>query len=442
MKSAGIIAEYNPFHNGHAHQIKTLKETYQADTIAVAISGSFIQRGAPAWTDKYLRTKMALEQGADFVFELPAVFALSSAESFASGGACLLAASGLISHLCFGSECGNINVLQDIADFLVHAASDTSPEYTAYNNTIHSLVKKGISYPRARQTALEKQFTQYLSQEPELLSSPNNILAIEYLKAIASYHLPLNPITLKRTDKGYHNTTIPNSGSFASASAIRNSYEQTGSLDSSSTALPPEVKELLCENKHYPVIADDFSDLVYYRLKQFQSPEELTVYPDITKELAQRIWNFLPNYKSFTQFTHLVKSKNITYNRISRSLFHILLELAPAEHFSSSRNPSLSRWQYAPYLRLLGIRRSKSSLLRQVTDVPVITKVADAQATLTAFYSSQEFSHPFTQETCLQYAWNCFQKDLLASGLYRQVANRKLECSIPDEFRAGPILIE
>lgn len=417
-RSAGIIAEYNPFHNGHAYQIRTLREKYGIPTITVIMSGNFLQRGVPAWTDKYLRTRMALEQGADFVFELPVCSALSSAEGFAAGSVSLLASSGLAETLCFGCECqpSSIPMLEEIAAFLSKADQDP---LSPFQQTIQKEIKKGQSYPAARQQALEKEFSHILAQEPELVSSPNNILAIEYIKKILQDGLPLTPLPLPRTDQGYHSRHTE--GVFLSGAAIRHSYQESGSLEACRKGIPPSVLQLLSQSPHYPVTTDDFSSMAYYRLRQCSSPEELMGFEDISPALARRMYRFLPEFHRITQYVDLVKTKNYTYSRIQRCLFHILLDIRQT---ASCRN--------APYLRLLGMRQEKSPLLRQTTKLPVITKVADARKILEAFYPDPEQSAQ---------AWADFQKDILAADLYRQTANQKLGCHISDEFRASPIII-
>lgn len=420
MKSAGIIAEYNPFHNGHLYQIETLKQDYGFETVTIIMSGEFVQRGAPAWTDKYLRTRMALDAGADFVFELPSRFALSSAEAFAMSGVSLLAASGLADTLCFGCECEQPDILQQTAAFLYEAetARDSCPDHAEtelfrqYHARIQSAMKKGMTYPLARQNALKALLPALNGYNDTLLSSPNNILAIEYLKANRKQKTPLSILPLLRTDGGYHSQHI--TGSLASASAIRQQFCRTGSLRGLERVLPAFVWRLLQEEKRFPIETDDFSDMMYYRLRQITSSDHLTDYPDISEELSQRIRKLLPEYQTVSQFTGLVKTKNYTYSRISRSLFHILLDQKKEES-----SPA------APYLRLLGMKKDKSYLLRQVSKIPVITKVADASGILGA--SSD--------------AWNCFQQDILAADIYRQAANHKLGCHIPDEYRAGTILV-
>lgn len=432
MKSIGIIAEYNPFHNGHAHQLSFLKKQ-GADTVVVALSGCFVQRGTPAWTDKYLRTRMALQQGADFVFELPTLFALSSAEGFAFGGVSLLNALPL-DGICFGSECGTLTPLETIADFLSRHdnTGDTVSSHTAdtFHQKLQQQIKKGLSFPAAREQVLQDFFPELLSQNPGLLSSANNILAIEYLKAVKKLQSPLRAITLSRADAGYHSKNIDKRSKNASASAIRKSYADTSSLKNCRHTLPESVYDLLEKNPlHYPIELDDFSASIYLCLRQAEEPEDYTSYGDISPELARRMWNCLPEYTSATSFIERIKTKNITYNRISRGLIHLLLHITTEQLQQSQKG--------VPYLRLLGMRKEKSGFLRQINTLPVITKVADYPAVLTDFYLGQEHSTNAQKQSGLSYALDCFQTDLLAADIYRQTVFQKLGCLLPDEYRSG-----
>ena len=216
----------------YRHQLDYVR-SQGAEVIAVAMSGNFVQRGAPAWTDKYLRTRMALSQGADLVFELPSVYCLSSAENFAFGGISLLNALKLDSF-CFGCETPELSLLEETADLLVE-----EPE--AFRTALQAQVKNGASYPAARAYALR----QCLPALPaEFLSGANNILSLEYLKAVRRLHSEMTPFPLLRSGQDYHNTDIiPDA--FSSASAIRHSYEKASSLEKCADAMPEEVYELL-----------------------------------------------------------------------------------------------------------------------------------------------------------------------------------------------------
>ena len=188
MKTVGIIAEYNPFHNGHKYQIEKAKELTGADYCIVVMSGNFVQRGTPAFMDKYLRAKAALTCGADLVIELPVHYAAASAEYFASGAVAILDRLGVIDYLCFGSECGNIEILSDIADVLISESDE-------FKNVLKQRLKEGVAYPKARNDAIcaaAPHLTEYL----DVLNYPNNILGLEYIKALKKRKSNIAPCTI------------------------------------------------------------------------------------------------------------------------------------------------------------------------------------------------------------------------------------------------------
>ena len=420
MRNVGIIAEYNPFHRGHDGQIRYLREQ-GAQNIIIVLSGCFVQRGAPAWTDKYLRTQMALEQGADFVFELPSVYALSSAEGFAFGGVSLLNALS-VDHLCFGSECGNISALQQIADILC--------ENKEIDDLLRTKLQEGLSYPAAREFAIKTMHPELLKDIPDLISNPNNILGIEYLKALKKLNSSITPVTITRTDAGYHNTDfhadIKASNYCVSASAIRAHFEKTHSLNDCQTILPERTYQLLqAKPQRFPISIDDFSPMIYTFLRMADETNTLAMYGEITEELARRIHHCLPDFQTISQFIPRLKTKNITYSHISRSFFQSLLGMKKGQ-FDTSNTP-------VPYARLLGMNPQKSSYLRSISSIPVITKVADYD---------QILCHHYSDKTDYQFAKSCFRKDLLAADLYRQTLYTRNNYLIPDEYRHGIVFPE
>ena len=197
MNVTGIIAEYNPFHMGHLHQIKYIKETLQSDYIVIAMSGDFVQRGAPGLLPKHIRAEMALRCGADLVLELPVQFSSASAEFFAHGGVSLLNGLGVVDQLCFGSEEGN-------TEGMLLAARILNQEPAEYQTLLQTYLKQGMSFPAARNKALNNYLrllpgSTHQTVSPELLSSPNNILGIEYCRAILSLNSHMKPVTLKKS---------------------------------------------------------------------------------------------------------------------------------------------------------------------------------------------------------------------------------------------------
>lgn len=373
IKTAGIIAEYNPFHNGHQYQIEEIRRQTGADFVIVAMSGDFVQRGEPAIFDKYTRTRMALCGGADLVVELPALFATSSAEDFAACGVSLLSSLGT-DFLCFGSESGNLSHLQKAAEIL-------SEESAIWQSLLQTYLKQGETYPSARSLAVAE-----LTGDPglsTLLATPNNILAVEYLKALKQQGSSMIPVTIRRRGCGYHDTEF--SGPYASASAIRLLLSQSAVLESTETLrmqIPPAVFEALLEEGALtkPVFPDDLSELLQFRLlSAVQRQEDLSRFLDFSSDLAARLTRQVLHFAPFSEQILQLKTKGYTYTRISRALLHLLLDITKEQ---SSQAKSLG---YAPYARILGFKKSAGPLLshlRRQSRIPLITKTADAKKLL------------------------------------------------------------
>lgn len=377
MKTVGLITEYNPFHNGHAYHIEKAKMLTGADRVIVVMSGDFVQRGAPAVMPKHLRAESALLSGASLIIELPVCFATGSAEYFAQGSISLLNQLGCIDSICFGSECGDLHLLKEIAQIL-------ADEPIEYQTALKQALKEGASFPAARQEALNI----YSDKYSEILASPNNILGIEYLKALAKIHSKMEPFTIKRIGAGYHDMDID--GQFSSATAIRSDIYQLADVNSSSeslplthiqTQVPSSCHELMKKNyqTRYPVKADDFSLLLKAKLLS-ETAGSLSHYLDMSPELANRILRLRNDYLSFEQFCNLLKTKELTRSRISRSFIHVLLGITN-DWLTAMKAP-------APYARILGFRRDHADLLgilKRTSDIPLITSPARAVLADTAY---------------------------------------------------------
>lgn len=381
MKVTGIIAEYNPFHQGHAYHLSRARELTGADRVLVVMGGNFMQRGEPAIIDKYTRTEMALRNGADLVLELPAASATGSAEYFAEGAVELLDASGVVNELCFGSELGELEPLEKAAELLLEEPED-------YQELLRAELKKGKTFPEARETALSA----FLPKQ-SLLASPNNILAIEYIKALKRRKSSIRPLTIQRLGS-YHGENGQPAGaphtvsgnlpeSFASASTIRcqlhtlekqivTSCEQPA-FGSLMTALAKELpsssfgllKDVLLADRL--VQAEDFSLPLHYRLMQAKEPLEFSVYLDVSEELSRRIYSLRQEFTGWNAFLDLVRTRQYTRSRVSRALLHILLDIRQEEVLPPT------------HLRVLGFRREASDLLSEIkkkSRLPLITKAA------------------------------------------------------------------
>ena len=275
MKIVGLITEYNPFHNGHLYHLEQALDITGADAAIALMSGNYVQRGAPAIMPKHLRAQVALEAGVPLVLELPVCYATGSAEYFASGAVSLFQRLGCVDAICFGSECGDYSLLERIAQV-------TAEEPEEYRFSLQEALREGMSFPLARQMALKQYFRDELPSE--ILEQPNNILGIEYIKALRRQNSPIKAYTIKRKVSGYHDEHL--SESYSSASAIRRLLEAAGKaihLESEGLFDEPTLSEALTRlegqvppacirfleethRRRYPVYANDFSLLFKYRL--------------------------------------------------------------------------------------------------------------------------------------------------------------------------------
>lgn len=413
MRTAGIITEYNPFHNGHLYHIQKTRELTGADFVVAVMSGDFVQRGAPALLDKYTRTEMALRAGVDLVLELPAVFAVSSAEDFAAAGVALLDKLGITDSLCFGSESGDIRPLSAVADILIR-------ESEKYTEEIKIHLKNGNTFPKARSLAVNACTEETVGDGiGGLLNSPNNILGIEYIKALKRRSSSVKAVTVARMGSGYHDETMD--GPVCSATAIRRVLKEgwANALCEVETAVPGPVFDLI--KRSCPVFSDDFTDLLNYTLLiAGQQGLRLEEYADVSEDLAARISRMTLDFLPFEERIASLKNRQYTYTRISRALLHIILDI---------KTEALVRFRaedYVPYARVLGFRRNSAEVMKEIKrqgDIPLLTKVADAKQLL---YGA---------------GIELFEKDLLCSHLYQSVVQRKSGMRLKNEYTRGCVII-
>ena len=417
MNVIGIIAEYNPFHNGHAYQIAHVRKNLHADYIVVAASGDYVQRGEPALLDKYTRARMALSSGADLVLELPVLWSTASAELFADAGISLFEKTGCVNGICFGAESGDLALLRRIADVLADEPADLKASLK------HNL-KSGNTFPKAREAALLSYFADAADQDgalpvstetlSSLLASPNNILALEYLKSLRRRASSITPYLLKREGAAYHETSIRSGASEvpASASAIRHTLFAGGAGASEDSAdgilhhaMPQEALSILQDYRaDFPLLcADDFSSILGYLLLS-SSATQLARTADSSPEFANRMQNQLPYYTSFSSFASRLKSKEMTLTRINRILLHSILGITSSDYACGNALDKI------PYLRILGFRKSSAPLLAALkasAAVPLITRPSQAPKLLSPD------------------AMQVFEHDVFAGNLYLQMLNQK-----------------
>lgn len=411
MKVCGIVAEYNPLHNGHLYHLQEAKRISEADYTIVVMGGNFMQRGTPAIMNKYDRARAALSCGVDLVIELPSYYATGSAEYFAMGAVSLLTKLGVVDTLCFGSECGDSALLQQIARILVE-------ETPAYKECLQSHLRSGNTYPAARSAAL-LQVCPELSATISVLNNPNNILGIEYIKSIIKQDSSILPITTKRFGSDYHDIRLGINQS--SSSALRQALWTNVPLEELQSQMPAESYAILDNylkcNQFLQL--NDFSEILYYKLLS-ESDKGFADYIDVSPALSDRICNNLYSFRDFEAFCDLLKTKEITYSRISRCLFHILLNMRKDELATYMDELSIT-----PYVRILGFREEATPLLSEIdkkTVIPLVTKLADA--------------HKILSEPAL----SMLQKDIMISDVYNSIRAFKENVPIYNEY-STPIVI-
>ena len=348
-KVLGIIAEYNPFHNGHLYHLEESKRQANAEFSVCVMSGNFTQRGNTAIVDKWSRARMAIESGVDLVIELPLIYSISSAENFAFGSMSILNKLGIVDAVSFGSETGDVSILNAFAEILY----DEPKEYLSLLE--HELAK-GVSYAKAR----EKAILMYLSdirKYANVLSNPNNILGIEYLKALKYLKSEIKPLTIKREDVGHNSTKIVNG--IASSSTIRKYINKPDVL---SQVVPESTFSILDEKlKHGQIVRSIacFEKEILYKLRTM-SIEEIANLPDVSEGLENCIKSAANSCNNITDLIGLIKSKRYAQTRIQRILLYALLDINKQDMASSKKN--------SPYIRVLGINNNGKKILSEIAN--------------------------------------------------------------------------
>ncbi len=347
MKVAGIIAEFNPFHNGHRLLVQKAREAGYTHVVAV-MSGNFVQRGEPAIFHHSVRTKAALENGVDLVLQLPSVYAMSGAQSFARAGAEILDGFGVVDSLVFGSECGDIRLLSETAD-------------TVYGEKIKAFIPeeldKGISFAAARENALRKINPAYA----DVIKSPNNILGVEYIAALKKLGSRISPITFERI--GAAHDSDDTDGNIAGASMIRELIKNGGDWEK---LVPDNTAEIYSNSD----IADmsRMEKAVLYKIRTVTA-EELSKVPDISEGIENRIISAAKQSVSLEELYSLAKTKRYSHARIRRIVWNCLLGVT-AEDLNKS----------VPYIRIVGFNRRGAELIKaskETANLPVISKPAE-----------------------------------------------------------------
>lgn len=387
-KVLGIVGEYNPFHNGHLYHLEESKKITSSNYTVAIISGSFTQRGSTAIIDKWSRAEMALKNGVDLVIELPLLYAISSAENFAYGAIKILESLKVVDYISFGSETSDVDILDKFADILYK-------EPLKYKSFLSHELKKGISFPKARENAL----MMYLNGNRKyinVLSSPNNILGIEYLKALKKNKSKLTPISVARFETGYNDVTY--TGNIASATAIRNIIKN-GGFDALRKLVPSSSYSILMENIKQGHIVPDvsvFEKQIIYNLRSM-FPDEIAELADVSEGLEYSLKNAADSCNTLDELLSKIKSKRYTSTRLQRILLYSILNI-------TKKDIELSR-KTAPYIRVLGLNNRGKFL---------ISEIAKANPKLEIVTSVKKFVDNTTNKN-MKYM---IEKDIWATDVY------------------------
>ncbi|MCE5189315.1 MAG: nucleotidyltransferase family protein [Eubacteriales bacterium] len=346
MRVVGIIAEYNPLHNGHIYHLEQAKELSKADYCVVVLSGNFVQRGEAACTDKFTRATWALKAGADLVLELPSVYAVAPAERFATGGVRTLGATGVVTDLAFGCEAPDLQLLYQISDVI-------ASEPPALQEAIRKHLSMGKSYPRARFDAL----TEYGVPKNMLnaIAQPNNILAVEYLRAIRQFADGIEPLPITRIGTGYHSEDIV--GEYASATAIRKAIIN-GRTEILST-MPSFVGGPLMYDDQFIIAQESLSDMMLYAIRRL-SAAELANVPDVCEGFENVLYRAVREVRTLNEFFDAIKTKRYTLARCKRIAVCALLGI------TTEQVKQISASREGTYLRVLGFQRKARPLLGEI----------------------------------------------------------------------------
>ena len=379
MRAVGLVTEYNPFHNGHLHHLRESLRVTGAEASVTVMSGHFLQRGEPAMVNKWVRTEMALAAGVDLVFELPFAFACNSAPHFAMGAVQTLDALGVVDSLCFGSEAGDLAQLNKVAKVLVERQEEIESLTAAR-------LRDGVNYPVARSEVL----VGLLPEIPaEILNSPNNILGIEYLKALYSSNSRIQPYTIKRLGAGYHDTDVKSQ--IASATGMRRMIAAGEEVES---LLPQPCRKVLDEALRAGRSLDKERLFVALQSQMLQESETLNEIYLVDDGIDRRLDLAALKAGSFDELVSGIKSRQWTLTRIQRILMYVLLQVKAVEMKAFIQTGPL-------YLRLLGSSERGRKILaraRRRKKLPIIADPARATNTLRKFYRNRSAYQQLAEE--------------------------------------------
>lgn len=387
-KVLGIVAEYNPFHNGHLYHLeKSKKDTASNYTVAI-IGGNFTQRGSVSLIDKWSKAESAIQCGVDLVIELPVLYATSSAENFAEGAIKILDSLKVVDYISFGAETADIEILNKCADVLYY-------EPREYKTLLSHELKKGISFPKARENAL-MMYLNDIRTFANVLSSPNNILGIEYLKALKKLKSNIQPISISRYEAGYNDLSY--TGNIASSTAIRNMIKNDGFRALANLMPAPSYATLVQNIKAGHIVSDisSFEKEIIYILRKMDT-QEIAQLPDVSEGLEFAIKNAANSCNSMIEFLNIIKSKRYTTTRIQRILLYALLGI-------TKKDMDISK-KVQPYVRVLGLNKRGKFL---------ISEIAKANPKLEIITSVKRFTDGNSNKNLM----TMLNKDIWATNVY------------------------
>ena len=385
-KILAIVAEYNPFHNGHLYHLQKSKKDLNPDYSICIMSGNFCERGETSIIDKWSKAEVALKCGFDLVIELPVLYSISSAENFAEGAIKILETFGNDVTLSFGSECGNLDILNHISNVLYEEPKE-------YRAILSHELSKGLSYPKARENALLL-YLNDVRRYANVLSNPNNILGIEYLKAIKRLNSKVKPYTIKRIDAGYNSMKVKDR--LASATAIRDLIKNGKDVKK---LVPSPSYKVIIDNIEQGKLIEDlsvFEKEIIYTLRKM-SIKEICELQDVTEGLENSIKNAANNCNNLEDLINNIKSKRFTRSRIQRILLYAILNITKKDMQNS--------YKTKPYIRILGVSKKGKHLL------PYISNSKSKQPVITSVKKFMDTNNNKILRSMLE-------KDILASNIY------------------------
>lgn len=357
MKISAIICEYNPFHNGHKFQISETRKQTECDAVVALMSGNYVQRGDVAIFDKFTRARCAIEGGADLVLELPTVFSMQTAELFARNSVCILNSLGCVKYLVFGTETDNFELLDEISDLLAN-------ETTEFKNRILSNLENGQTFAKARSECLEK----FLGSEAQRISAmPNNILAIEYMKALKKINSKIQSFPIKR--KSVDHDSCKATDEFASATYIR-SLINADDLRQALKYMPKECRNLIADKS--PVFMSEFSKSVLSELYRMDKIKLKNI-SDVGEGLENRIKKEIESCMDFSELVSSVKTKRYTESRIRRVLLNAYLGV--------TKEMQREDVQYVRVLDFNETGRKVLNLAKKTSEIPIIKTTTQVKKT-------------------------------------------------------------